>query len=533
MLGRWPLTKSPFPPTDAPWRVVIIDDSTEDRSDARRMLLHGSSRLYEFVEASNAAEGVRAILGALSGPPDCVILDYHLPDADAPEVLAELAGPDGDGVCPVVVVTGSGGSTVGAAVLRVGAQDFVGKAWMTAESLTRAVENATERWAMAVELRRSNARLRLALEATKTGIWTWNLRGDAVTWTPECYEIHGLAPGAFDGTSAGFFRLVHPDDRDRREATLRAAIDDHTLFHSEFRVIRPGGDVLWVENLGRASYDAGGRPVRMLGTITDISERKRAQELVRQALDEAQRAVRTRDELVSLVSHDLKNPLNAVVLGIDLLEDEVGAEGREVLKRMTRQTQRMNQMIDELIDAALLHAGIPIGLVLVETDLVKLTRAVVEQYGESAPDHRIDVRTAAESIVGTWDSQRLDRVVNNLVSNAVKYSPAGGRVQIALSLATEDATTWAVLRISDEGIGIGPGDKDRVFQWYSRGENALRTTIPGTGIGLAGSRDIVEQHGGSISVESEEGHGSTFTVRLPTAPPASSRRRESGESSQS
>lgn len=632
------------------WRVVIIDDSPEDRSDLRRLLLQGSSRRYDFVEARTGEAGIRAILGAPGGPPDCVILDYHLPDFDAPEVLAELAGPDGDGVCPVVVVTGSGGPTVGRAVLRAGAQDFVGKAWMTAESLTRAVENAVERWAMAVELRVSNARLRLALEASKTGIWTWDLTADAVTWTPECYEIHGLAAGAFDGTSAGFFRLVHPDDRVRREATVRAAIEDHTPYHSEFRVIRPGGEVLWVENLGRASYDVSGRPLRMLGTITDISERKRAEkvievrerelqtladnspdiiarfdrelrhvfvnaavekatgrppadflgktnrelgmpvdpceqwdaaiqsvfrtgqpasvsvnfeapdgrrhydsrfvpevgpdgevdfvlavthdatarqnadDVVREALAQAQQAVRTRDELVSLVSHDLKSPLNAMELGITLLEDEVGADGREILKRMARQTQRMNKMIDELIDAALLHAGMPIGLVLRETDLVELTRAVVEEYREGAPDHRIEMRAAPESLVGTWDPKRIDRVVDNLLSNAVKYSPSGGRVQVELGQAHDGATTWAWLRITDEGIGIGANDKALVFQWYSRGDNARRTTIPGTGIGLAGARDIVEQHGGSISVESEESKGSTFTVRLPTEPPVASAR---------
>ena len=636
------MTTAPVTSNEPRWRVVIIDDSPDDRADMRRLLLLGSSRQYDFVEARTGEAGIRAILDAPGGPPDCVILDHHLPDSDAPEVLAELVGPDGDVVCPVVVVTGSDGKIVGRAVLRAGAQDFVGKAWMTAESLTRAVENAAERWAMAVELRASNARLRLALEASKTGIWTWDLTTDAVTWTPECYEIHGLPEGAFDGTSAGFFRLVHPDDRVRREATVRAAIEDHTAYHSEFRVIRPGGEVLWVENLGRASYDVSGRPVRMLGTITDISERRRAErtlkarerelqtladntpdiiarfdrelrhvfvnaaierttgrppaevlgrtsrelgmpadrfetsdaavlsvfqtrqpmsvafefqaldgkrhydsrivaevgpegevefvlavthdvtdrknadEAVRAALDQAQRAVRTRDELVSLVSHDLKNPLNTMVLGISLLEDGVGAEGRVILKKMERQALRMDKMIDELIDAALLHAGMPIGLSLRQTDLVELTRALVEEYQDSAPDHRIEVRAATESLVGSWDPKRLDRVVNNLLSNAVKYSPCGGRVLVELAVEPDPEPAWARLQITDEGIGISASDLGRVFQWYSRGDNALRTTIPGTGIGLAGTRDIVEQHGGSISVESEEGKGSTFTVRLPT-----------------
>jgi len=283
-------------------------------------------------------------------------------------------------------------------VLRAGAQDFIGKAWMTVESLTRAVENAVDRWVMAQELRASDARLRAAL-------------------------------------------------------------------------------------------------------------------------DQAQRAVRSRDELASLVSHDLKNPLNAMMLGAALLEDEVGEEGLVILKRMARQGQRMNKMIDELIDAAQLHAGMPLALALQETDLVQLTRSVAEEYLYTAPDHRIEIRAATESLVGTWDPKRLDRVVNNLLSNAVKYSPGGGSVQVELANAHDGDTLWALLRITDEGIGIGADDQVRVFQWYSRGDNALRTTIQGTGIGLAGARDIVEQHGGTISVESEEGKGSTFTVRLPTAPP--------------
>jgi PAS domain S-box-containing protein len=632
------------------WRVVIVDDSADDRADVRRLLLKGSSRIYELFEADTGAAGIRAILGAPGGVPDCVILDCHLPDADAPEVLAQLTGPDGEVVCPVVVVTGSNGLELGRAVLRAGAQDFIGKSWMTAESLTRAVENAMERWAMARDLRTSNSRLRLALEASKTGIWTWDLDADHVTWTAECYEIYGVAEEAFDRTSAGFFRFVHPDDRAATEATARAAIADHVQYHAEVRVIRPAGEVLWVEYLGRASYGAGGEPRWMIGTVTDISARKRAEETlrarerelrsladnspdvlarfdrelryvfisaaveratgqlpadvigkthrelgvpaatcelweaglgsvfatgqpasqeldfdapggkrfydvrmvaelgasgavefvlavihdatdrrsaertVRAALDEAQRAVRTRDQLVSLVSHDLKSPLNTMVLGISLLEEEaIGDDGRRVLHKMARQTRRMGKMIDELLDVARLNAGMPLGLVLRETDLVPLVRNVVAEYQESAPDHRIEVQTAVGSLVGTWDANRLDRVVNNLLSNAVKYSPGGGSVQVSLALAREGGRAWAVLGITDAGIGIGPGDRDRVFQWYSRGDNALRTTIPGTGIGLAGSRDIVMLHGGSISVESEEGKGSTFTVRLPTdreaAPP--------------
>ena len=410
-------------PIEPRWRLVIIDDSPDDRAEVRRLLLKGSTRRYDFAEAETGAAGIRAIVEALEGPPDCAILDYHLPDCDAPQVLAELAGPDFDGVCPVVVVTGSQGQEVGRAVLRAGAEDFIGKAWMTADSLTRAVENAMERWAMARELR------------------------------------------------------ANINERKRAEGAL----------------------------------ETRERELQTLRTKADAS--------LRAALSQAQQAVRSRDELVSLVSHDLRSPLNGLVMGISLLEDEASEGGREILKRMARQAQRMDEMIHELLDVAQLHGGRPLALERRGTDLVSLTRALAEEHQQAAPHHRIEVQAAAGSLVGSWDPRRLHRVLNNLLSNAVKYSPGGGRVRVTLESALEGSTTWASLRITDEGIGIPASDLTRIFQWYSRGENALRTTIRGIGIGLAGVRDIVEQHGGSISVDSEEGKGSTFTVRLPTTPP--------------
>jgi PAS domain S-box-containing protein len=267
------------------WRVVIIADSERDRAEVRRHLVTGSDRRYELTEAATGAAGVRAVLDSAT-PYDCVVLDHRLPDMDAVEVLTALAGPDALPVCPVVVLlTDTVGSEHTRAVLRAGAQDYLGRAWMTPESLTRALDSAVERWAMTRELQDRNERLRLAVEASATGLWTWDVRTDSVTWSPECYRIHGVSPEAFDGTGTGFFRLVHPDDRARTEATVRAAIDSRALYESEFRVVRPDGEVAWVANRGRCSYDADGRPVRVLGTISDISNRKGAEDQLRRSHD--------------------------------------------------------------------------------------------------------------------------------------------------------------------------------------------------------------------------------------------------------
>jgi PAS domain S-box-containing protein len=132
-------------------------------------------------------------------------------------------------------------------------------------------------------LRESERRLRLALEASDTGLWTWDLRTDAVSWSPECHRIHGMTEGDFEGTGAAFFKLVHADDRDRVIAAVSGAAARHELYECEFRIVRPDGQVLWVANRGRASYDDDSRPVSVLGTITDITRRKQAEEALRGA----------------------------------------------------------------------------------------------------------------------------------------------------------------------------------------------------------------------------------------------------------
>ena len=145
------------------WRVFIIDDSPDDRAEVRRMLLKGSERQLLFFEAETADAGVKAVL-ACDPPPDCVVLDYNLPDMEAPEVLAALSGPDGMPVCPVVVLTGGASREDGQRVLRAGAQDYIGKDWTSPQALSRAIENACESWAMARELRQRKDALRLVTD---------------------------------------------------------------------------------------------------------------------------------------------------------------------------------------------------------------------------------------------------------------------------------------------------------------------------------------------------------------------------------
>ena len=173
----------------------------------------------------------------------------------------------------------------------------------------------------------------------------------------------------------------------------------------------------------------------------------------------------------------------------------------------------MEAQIDDLLDATRLRAGQPLALRRRPTDLVALARQAVALQQQASDRHRLTLAAAVPSLVGAWDPGRLERVLGNLLGNALKYSPRGGEITVEVA-ATDGA---AVLVVRDPGVGIPAAELPHVFERFRRAGN-VADRIAGTGLGLAGARDIVEQHGGSIAVESVEGHGTTFTVRLPLAP---------------
>jgi signal transduction histidine kinase len=161
-----------------------------------------------------------------------------------------------------------------------------------------------------------------------------------------------------------------------------------------------------------------------------------------------------------------------------------------------------------------MQAGQPLALARASIDLVALARQLVAEHHYVALQHRIEVRAHVPTLFGDWDATRLERVLANLLSNAIKYSPQGGPITLALTQESTDVGGFAVLAVQDQGLGIPPDELARIFEPFQRATNVVGR-IAGTGIGLASVRQILEQHGGTITVTSEVGIGSTFTVRLP------------------
>ncbi len=258
-----------------------------------------------------------------------------------------------------------------------------------------------------------------------------------------------------------------------------------------------------------------------LGLLALIGRLRTAQQAAHRAQRESEEALRLRDEVLAALSHDLKAPLTAIKGTAQLLRRRVGKDkdgGRadermaEGLDQIDATATAMARLLNELLDVARLQAGQPLALDLRPTDLVALARELAATHQQATEQHRLRVDTALPELVGCWDRFRLERMLGNLLFNAIKYSPAGGDVVVAVAREGEAA----VVSVRDEGIGIPATDLQRLFERFHRAGNV--GDIAGTGLGLATARQIVEQHGGTIGVSSSHGAGTTVTVRLPLSP---------------
>ena len=261
---------------------------------------------------------------------------------------------------------------------------------------------------------------------------------------------------------------------------------------------------------------------RRLRDVQQANETNRALNLELEARVEAATAelreqIAARDEFMSTVSHDLKTPLTFIkgMASLRRRRAEATEDNRpllEALEQIEQSASRMAAQLDELVDATRLESGRPLDLRVEQVDLVELASKAVHEHQQTSDRHSLCVSTELTQLVGQWDKLRLARVLDNLLDNAIKFSPRGGSVVV--ELAVEDGS--AIVSVSDRGEGISASDLPHIFERFRRGRN-VEGRIPGTGIGLAGVHRIVELHRGAIDVQSEVGVGTTFSIRLPIA----------------
>lgn len=250
-------------------------------------------------------------------------------------------------------------------------------------------------------------------------------------------------------------------------------------------------------------------------------EKRQLLELAQEARLEAEAALEVRNTFLSSISHDLKTPLSAIKANMQLVQRRIrrnpSKEGEwitERLEAMERALTKMTGMIDDLLGLSRLRASQRPEEGFVPLDLVPLIRAAVIEQQATTRRHKLLLTIDGIPLPVNGNATRLDRVMTNLLGNAIKYSPEGGNIIIAVTKEQHDGQMWAQLSLTDQGIGIPASDLPHIFTPFQRASNVMNR-IQGTGIGLASVAQVIEQHQGTITVTSEEGRGSQFTIRIP------------------
>ena len=380
----------------------------------------------------------------------------------------------------------------------------------------------TERRAFEESLRQSEERLRLMIASVQDyAIFLLDPDGRVATWNPGAERIKGYRADEIIGQH---FSRFYPEE------ALARGLPAHELevaarvgrFEDEGWRLRKDGTPFWANVVLSAVRDELGRLVGYTKVTRDLTQRREA-ELARFAAEReaatqreriarAQEAVRERDEFISVAAHELRTPLTALALRLESLNRLTGASpDRRLAERVAlagRQVARLTGLVERMLDISRIVLG-RLELERGPTDLGEVVREVVDDFRDQAAETRTELALSIEGdLRGDWDRSRIGQVVTNLLSNALKYG-RGRPVQLA---ARGDGDKVR-LEVIDRGVGISPGDVERIFRRFERA--APVESYPGLGLGLHITQAIVEAHGGTIAVVSEPGKGATFVVELP------------------
>jgi signal transduction histidine kinase/ActR/RegA family two-component response regulator len=367
-------------------------------------------------------------------------------------------------------------------------------------------------------LEQTGQRLKIALAAAGVGIWVMDLDTGTVDFDDRCNAILGLGRGTSLGYDE-FLGLLHPEDRQEIDAAFRRAVrgEDSGKYDIGYRVA--GADTnaangRWIRSTAQLFVD-GTNGVRLIGTAQDVTTAKTSEADLRAAKEQAESANRAKDEFLAMLGHELRNPLAPMLTALELLRVRLGEAGARERDVIHRQVRNLAQLVDDMLDVAQIRKGrmtIAKEALYARQVIAKALEFVTPMLEERR--HRLQVDIQPPSLVIVGDERRLIQAVTNLLTNAVKYTDAGGSIGVA---ARSDGVEVEI-RVSDSGKGFAPSFLPRAFDLFVQGDRTPDRSEGGLGLGLPIVRSIVERHGGTVSAASDGvGKGSEFVITLPAA----------------
>lgn len=349
-------------------------------------------------------------------------------------------------------------------------------------------------------LHNSEERFRIAAGCASDIVYDWDLTADRVDYFGVLFERSRANNTIIARTRKEYWDLVHPEDRQRVQDALREHFETGKPFSQEYRIGTGKGTYFNVSDRATAIRNQKGHPIRLIGAVSDITARKQAEQM--------------KSDFVSFVTHQLRTPLSGVKWLLELATDVIDDpdEVKSLIQDARTSTERLIRLVNDLLDVSRLERG-KLQLNYTNINLADLTAEVVNEMMPLITERRqnLSTKSAPGLPLVRVDSQMLRQVMLNLISNAMKYTPSGGKIDIRID-RKNDSLVWS---IQDTGIGIPRAERGKLFEKFYRAGNVLAVETEGTGLGLYLVRLIVEKFGGRVWCDSEEGVGSTFLFTLP------------------
>ena len=516
----------------APLRILVVEDDELDRQALRRCL----QQCGISVTAEDAASAEETLQRIASVRYDCVLLDYYIPGVAGLGLFQKIrdVAPN----MPVVIFTGRGDEEIAVELMKAGAADYLPKAFLTAGRLASSLRHVIElsravgaRRSAEEELRAQEARFRTLVNAIPQLAWMADPSGSRYWFNERWYDYTGTTFEEVQGW--GWRKAHHPDHLQRVVESMRHSFEAGEPWEDTYPLRGKDGTYRWFLSRALPIRGDDGNIANWLGTNTDITEQKiaeaereRALALEQQARSQAERATRARDEVMAIVVHDLRNPMNSILSSATVIGDtlekqaERGIDGsrltgaphlNECVEVIQISIKTMDRLICDLLDVARMEAG-SFSIQQTRVDIAALLDETLKLFESQALEKKITISAEIPTDVPpvSADRNRLEQVLSNLFGNALKFTPSGGR--IILRARTVDASVQ--ITVEDSGPGIPAADLPHIFDRYWRGDRASRN---GAGLGLAICKGIVDAHGGRIWVESVLGCGTTIQFTVPCA----------------